>query len=124
MKPTEKQKRKERRIVAKQKRIEERIKATEFFNYAMTPEERDHFRTYHYNVLAMKELEIVGLQKLDERGRILIQCSETLVTGHKTGKEFFEEMILFFEQEDDVDDYKYCAQAKELLESYIEKFQK
>jgi hypothetical protein len=75
-----------------------------------------------YNVASMHRIQKLGLGMFDENGQLLVRNPINLKRQQMSGDIFLTELIEFFEAEDATYSYRFCAQAKELLDAYNQKF--
>ena len=109
--------------IARQER-ERKHRKSVFYNSTLTPEDERMLQVYVYNLSSMRQLIKFGLDNFDDQGQTLVFDDD--ISGAKEyltcGKTFLEEIISYFEQEDESYAYIYCAKAKEILDEYNLKF--
>jgi hypothetical protein len=75
-----------------------------------------------YNVACIHRIRERGLGMFDENGQLLVRNPMNLKRQQMSGDIFLTELMDFFEAEDAPYAYRFCAQAKELLDAYRLKF--
>jgi hypothetical protein len=105
-------------------RLERQRKFRQSVNYnnPLTPEGRLRLQEFSYDLGAYRRLIRFGLLNFDDQGLILVQDADTLNQGKIPGIVFLQDIITYFEQKDESYAYLYCANLKELIGVYNDKF--
>ena len=75
-----------------------------------------------YNVASMHRIRERGLDMFDENGQLLVRNPMNLKRQQMSGDDFLTELIEYWLEQDAPYAYRFCAQAKELLDTYNQKF--
>lgn len=77
---------------------------------------------YVNNLWSYRRLIRFGLYNFDSQGRVFIEHAEDQKQEMISGRDFLVELIQYFEKKDEPYAYLYCANLKELLDEYNQKF--
>lgn len=88
----------------------------------ITPQEQMDLDRYFIKLTSFKRLIKFGIHNFDEQGQILAQENITTLPEKMSGSMFIEELITYFEQEDQPHTYRKCAKLKKLLDEHRKKF--
>lgn len=75
-----------------------------------------------YNVASMHRIQKLGLGMFDENGQLFVRNPMNLKRQQMSGNIFLTELIYYWLEQDAPYAYRFCAQAKELLDAYNQKY--
>lgn len=75
-----------------------------------------------YNVASTNRIRKLGLAMFDENGQLLVRDHIHLKRQQMSGDIFLTELIDYWIEQDAPYAYRFCAQIKELLDAYNQKF--
>jgi hypothetical protein len=75
-----------------------------------------------YNVACMHRIKKLGLNMFDENGQLLVCNPMNLKRQQMSGDIFLTELIEYWLEQDAPYAYRFCAQAKELLDAYRRRY--
>jgi len=102
-------------------RLERRRKFEESVLYNSTVD-MEKMLEFSYNLGSIRRIIKFGIHNFDEQGLIFVEDIVTHRQEKMSGAIFLEELIQYFEDEDEVYAYKLCAKAKKVLDLHREKF--
>ena len=106
--------------IARQER-QRKHRESVYYNSSYTAEDEQMLQIYTRHLSNMRQLIKFRMKYFNDRGQILVKDDQS-VEEYVSGKTFLEDLIVYFEQEDESYAYLYCAKLKVLLDAYNEKF--